>query len=358
MLRICGFFDDTKSKSSIHRRGLAQARFRVEAVSWPPLALRPALLHSLKWIQLLMCMCVPLLSACASIQGYPTDPEATKKTLANLTPYFDGTEEKNYEAFGLGTDDRTKKRNEIAFGRMRAYDIEFSKFERQLYGASNTITVGTDLVGLALGGLTATVGSAATKAALGAASAGVLGANTAINKDLYFQKTIPALIAQMEANRAKRQLILFQGLAQPDSKYSLMAAYADLDAYKNAGGIPDAIGTITQNAANAKQSADDNITFARTQSDVTQLPDKEEIEAQVKKLTDPQVLALVKAMQANLASRPSQIQQLVKTLDPSDARLNGNVTAAKQVLNAWIGEEDMNAPNKKQWADAIASVTK
>jgi hypothetical protein len=63
-------------------------------------------------------------------------------------------------------------------------------------------------------------------------------------------------------------------------------------------------------------------------------------------------------MQVNLAGRPSPIQQLVKTLDPSDARLNGNVAEAKEVINAWIGEEDMTAANKKQWADAIASVTK
>jgi hypothetical protein len=351
MLPMDRFIDDSGSKTASPPQVTIQAIFRLVLGHHPPL--RPV-----TRITLLMCACLPLLSACASIQGYPADPEATKKTLANLSAYFDGTEEKKYETLGIGTDTRTQKRNEIVFGRMRAYDIEFSKFERQLYGSSNTITVGADLVGLALGGLTATVGSAATKAALGAASVGVLGANTAINKDLYFQKTIPALIAQMEANRAKKQLILFKGLAQPDSKYSLMAAYSDLDAYKTAGSIPDAIGSITQDAANAKQSANADIVFERTQMDVTQLPAKEEIQAEVKKLTDAQVLALAKAMQADLASRPSQIQQLVKTLDPSDTRLNGNVTAAKEVINAWIGEEDMTAANKKQWAEAITSATK
>jgi hypothetical protein len=303
------------------------------------------------------CACIGLLSSCASIQGYPADPEATNKTLVKLAPYFDGTEEGQYAALS-DADARTKKRNEIVFARMRGYDIEFSSYERQLYGFSNSVSVGTDLIGLTLGGLTATVGSAATKAALGAASAGVLGANTAINKDLYFQKTIPALIAQMEANRAKKLLVIFQGLAQPDAKYSLMMAYSDLDAYKNAGGIPDAIGSITQDASNAKQTANDNIAFTRTSLDVVQLPNKEAIQAQLKKLTDPQVLALAKAMQTNLASRPPGIQQLVKTIDADDSRLSGNVAAAKNVINAWAGEEDMTAANKKQWADAITSVTK
>lgn len=351
MTPIREFIGDSEVQTNPRRPLTIEAIPRV--VFGPHVPLRP-----LMQITLLMCACIPLISGCASIQGYPADPEATNKTLDSLSPYFDGTEEKKYEALSIDTDARTQKRNEIVSGRMRAYDIEFSKFKRQLYGSSNTITVGTDLVGLALGGLTATVGSAATKAALGAASAGVLGANTAINKDLYFQKTIPALIAQMEANRAKRQLVLFQGLAQPDSKYSLIVAFSDLDAYKSAGSIPDAIGSITQNAGNAKQSANDSIVFERTQLDITQLPDKEAIQAQVKKLTDTQVLALAKAMQANLAGRPSQIQQLVKTLDPSDARLNGNVAEAKEVINAWVGEEDMTAANKKQWADAITGVTK
>src|ERR1700733_8763214 len=136
-------------------------------------------LRSLKQIALLMCACVPLIAGCASIQGYPADPEATNSTLKSLSPYFDGTQETKYDGLGLNTDARTQKRNEIVSGLMRAYDIEFSKFERQLYGSSNTISVGSDLLGLALGGLAATVGRAATKAALGAASTGVLGANTA-----------------------------------------------------------------------------------------------------------------------------------------------------------------------------------
>jgi hypothetical protein len=319
---------------------------------------RKAPLSPLVSVVLLTYTSAVLLCACASIQGYPVDPEATDKTLINLAPYYDGTEEKRYEALGADSDARTQKRNEIVFARMRGYDIEFANFERQLYGFSNTVTIGTDLMGLTLGGLTATVGSAATKAALGAASVGVLGANTAINKDLYFQKTIPALIAQMEANRAKKQLAIVQGLAQPDSKYSLMAAYSDLDAYKSAGSIPDAIGSITQDASNAKQSAISDITFTRTHLDVTQLPDKKEIQAQVKTLTDLQTSALAKAMQPNLATRPPEIQQLVKTLDANDNRLNGNAVAARNVISAWIGEEDMTAVNKKQWADSIISVTK
>ena len=274
---------------------------------------------------ILIAICGSFVTGCASIQGYPRDPEDSAATLARLTPYFDGSKENEYND-ETDSASRERKRNEIVFARMRGYDIEFADFQRQLYGFANSVSVGTDLIGLVLGGLTATTGNASTKAALGAASVGVIGANAAINKDLFFQKTIPALFTQMEANRAERRLAIIQGLSQPDSKYPLAAAYSDLDAYRNAGGIPDAISSISQNAANAKQKTENEIiTFNRTAADIKQLPDKMEIQAQVKNLTNPQILKLVKAMDSNLKTRPDGIQRLVKTIDPEGGRLTGDV---------------------------------
>lgn len=207
-------------------------------------------------IAILVCICLVSLIACAPIQGYPSDPENTDATLNNLAPYFNGTVEAQYVA-ATGDAAKTPLRNAIVYARMRGYDIEFSDFEKSLYSQSNSIAVGSDLVGLILGGLTATTGNAGTKAALGAASVGVIGANTAINKELYYQKTIVALPSQMEANRAKAKLPIAKGLAidSPDSKYNLFQAYSDLDAYKTAGSIPGAVSAITQSAENQKLDA-------------------------------------------------------------------------------------------------------
>ena len=201
--------------------------------------------------------CCGLLAACAPIRGYPTDPENTDATLTRLTPYFDGTEEKLY--LGLSDPLRTLKRNEIILARLRGYDIEFADFEKRLYGDANAVTLGSDLVGLILGGLTATTGNAATKSALGAASVGVLGANTAINRDLYYQRTVPALLAQMEADRLTAKLPIIAGLKRPDADYPLIQAYTDLDAYKDAGSIPGAINAINKDAGNAKEDALDTL---------------------------------------------------------------------------------------------------
>ena len=299
--------------------------------------------------------CCTLLAACAPLVGYPKDPEDTDATLARLKPYFDGTQELIY--LGLAEPARTLKRNEIVLARMHSYDIEFSDFERGLYGEGNEVTLGSDLVGLILGGLTATTGNAATKSALGAASTGVLGAKAAIDKDLYYQKTIPALLAQMEADRLKASLPITAGLKLSDADYPLMQAYIDLNAYQSAGSIPAAINAVNKNAGNAK----DAITFQRA-SALAQLQGITTVRAQVVTLTtDAQYLALAKTMQPFLGGRSLQVQQLVKTLDPNNVRLSDRPNAAKkarQVINAWIDEDDVSPANQQQWLSAIAAVSR
>ena len=201
--------------------------------------------------------CLAVLAACAPLLGYPKDPEDTDATLNRLVPYFDGTKDLEYSHALPGQ--KTNIRNEIIFARMRAYDITFADFEKRLYGDGNAVTLGSDLISLILAGLTATTGGAATKSALGAASAGVIGANTAINKDLYYQKTIPALLAQMEADRLLAKAPIVAGVKLPDEQYPLIQAYIDLDAYKNAGSIPAAINAVNKDAGNAKDDALDTL---------------------------------------------------------------------------------------------------
>jgi hypothetical protein len=303
-------------------------------------------------------LCAGMLSGCASLEGYPKDPENTSRTMTNLQVDFDGTAEQDYYKAAATDEARTPLRNTIIIARLRGYNIEFSRFERELLGYSNSLSIGSDLVALTLGGLTSTVGSAGTKAALGAASNGIIGANSAINKDLYFQKTIPALIAQMEANRAKKLLTIIQAMQLPDSKYSLAAALSDLDAYRDSGSIPDAVSSITQSAGSEEQVAEQAITFARTGLDLAQLPTTTSIRAKLKDLKDAQILAVASAMQPYLATRPAELQQLVTTIDPSGKRFVGDASKARQVTKAWVEEEDMNVANAAQWTDAIAAATK
>jgi hypothetical protein len=204
-----------------------------------------------------------ILSSCSSIEGYPTDPENTDQVILSLQRYFDPAFDVEY----YGQPDpllRRQVRDSIVTGQMRAYDIEFARFERALYGNGNLVSTGGDLAVLALGAVAATTGGASAKAALAAASAGVVGAQGAISKDLYYQRTIPALIAQMEANRANAKAALVSGLSHTDTEYPLALAYMDLATLKNAGGIPKAISNVTQSAATNAAIAEDDLQNLRS----------------------------------------------------------------------------------------------
>ena len=202
------------------------------------------------------------LNGCAAISGYPTDPEDTDAILTTLKPYLDPSKDADY--YKATAADRQDLRNMIVLSRMRAFNIEFDNFEKGLWEDGNTATIGTDLTALALSTLATTVHGAATKTAYSAAATGVLGAGAAISKDLYYQKTLPALIAQMEANRAKAQRIILAGLQKTDSAYPLAAAEIDLDALKKAGSVPDAIGNMTQSASAQKDAETQRLAAVRS----------------------------------------------------------------------------------------------
>lgn len=195
--------------------------------------------------------------------GFPNDPENVDLTLQSLRPYFLPKYNEEYLKAPPGIQRQTM-RDLIVMNRMRAYDLEFELFEKRLNGDANAINAGGDLLLLTLTGLTATAGGVATKAALGAASTGIAGGRAVINKDLYFQKTLPALLAQMEANRNKAKSAILDGLNLDDTKYPLVRAELDLDTLKRAGGIPSSIEQITSKAAADKE---------KTQKDVDKLRD-------------------------------------------------------------------------------------
>src|SRR5262249_25685788 len=88
--------------------------------------------------------------------------------------------------------------------------------------------------------------------------------NAAINRDLYFQRTLPALLAQMEANRAKVKLKILAGIKQSDDQYSLPLADLDLADLKSAGSMPAAVSNITQQATNDTPTAENKSDALRT----------------------------------------------------------------------------------------------
>lgn len=206
----------------------------------------------------LVSLVLAALAGCAAVEGYQSNPETSSALSARREKYYGAHADDPYYAAALA--DRRRIRNELVYGKMQVLEDDFLDFERSLNSAGNYVSVGSDLTVLVLSGLAATTGGTATKSALSAASAGIVGAQGVVNKDLYYQKTLPALISQMQANRERARLRIIQNLIRhPDEVYPLNSAEIDLKRLEEAGSLLNAANDISQQATTQKKGTEQQI---------------------------------------------------------------------------------------------------
>lgn len=195
------------------------------------------------------------LSACDGFRAFPEAPfESTGQLESTRFAFLSDTYREYYEATG---DEKVNHRNKIINAQIRAYDIRFQEYEQNLFDLGVGLGVGTDWASLALSGLTATVGNASTKAALGAANSGLIGAKGALDKHLFMEKTLPVIMTEMANQRSAVLLQIRAGLNEADvSKYSLDQALGDIQRYARAGSI---VAALTGIAANSGSELESNI---------------------------------------------------------------------------------------------------
>lgn len=155
-------------------------------------------------------------------------------------------------------------RDTVVYRRIEVIDIHYYDFESKLTGSYNGLDAGADLTGLILSGFGATTGNAATKAALAAASAGVIGAKATVNTDIFYQKTLPALVSEMRAGRQAALATIKTGLTLPVTQYSIDQALDDINSYYIAGTLPSAVAQVTAQAGVVLAKANDAIAALRT----------------------------------------------------------------------------------------------
>jgi hypothetical protein len=94
---------------------------------------------------LISALAASFLTSCASVQGFPSDPSDSSTVLLSLQKYFTSDIEDQY--YGAPNDEvRRRLRDRIVLGQMRGYDIQFANFQREIYGNSNLVSTGGDIV--------------------------------------------------------------------------------------------------------------------------------------------------------------------------------------------------------------------
>lgn len=147
--------------------------------------------------------------------------------------------------------------------RMKAVkDFEYDNYVLNLRRGTSWGEFGSDSVKIILDSLVAVTGNAGTKAALGAASAGVTGATASVKKNVLFDQTITTFITRMDALRLTKwnDILCKMGRGkasdcQASRPYTIAEAFDDLQEYGHEGTLDAALRGIDKDAAAAKADA-------------------------------------------------------------------------------------------------------
>jgi hypothetical protein len=196
----------------------------------------------------LVCVAATL-GGCAALRNYPDRSNDVDAELNALQRYFDPAVIKQG---GNGT----AWRNEVVNSQILAIDLQFTSFEQALAKESVGMNTAVDMAVIGLGAATGVVGGETAKSILGVISGGLTGAKGIVDKDVFYSKTMPVLLTQMEAQRKVQLVKIRTGLTVDANRYPLSEALVDVEEYYKAGSIPGALQGIAEQSGAAGQGAD------------------------------------------------------------------------------------------------------
>lgn len=279
-----------------------------------------------------------LLQACASFQGSPDWPADT--TMAQSDPLYQQYVERYYAAPTPAAQQHV--RNQFIEIRVGLIDRRFSGFRDQIYTQRVGSAVGVEVATLVLNALGAAMPQESVKTATSGLSAGLIGTKSSIDKNVYFDRTLPALLAQMDSARSQVRERLLAGMTVDVVRYPLMQAAADLDAYFQAGTVSGAISAITTQASVAKQQAEQALR--------NRLPSPEDLQREL----EGRGFVVSRVVQTPTVEQFSQCLDLSGQIDAkalaamtSFLRSQGVDPAAN--ANALAVSDLMTAPDREAW---------
>ncbi len=152
-----------------------------------------------------------------------------------------------------------EKRDKMIAGRLVMMNLRYLQFIKSLNAERQFIDSASDVAILSLNIAGTALTPASTRTALSAISATLAGSKSAIDKHYYYEKTMPALIAAMNAQRKQVLLSILQGMGKPLEIYSVEQAITDLDSYYYAGTLFGAINAIQVTASAQEKNATEEI---------------------------------------------------------------------------------------------------
>jgi hypothetical protein len=200
--------------------------------------------------KLVLCTGATVLSGCASFNSMP-DPVLTRPAADALIRPL--TIDRAIEGLNYAPDKKAY-RNKVIASYLTAADAHYLDFLLHLSRQAKGANFGLEVAALALSSISAIAHSAANELATGAAIA--TGTRGSLNKEVYFEKTLPAIISAMEARRLTVRAQIELRMKQEDvDTYTLEEGFADIMRYQMATTIDGAIQEITTSAGQQEAEA-------------------------------------------------------------------------------------------------------
>lgn len=293
------------------------------------------------------------LSACDSIRGtqesisnHAKEAEYAKdylNTRAVLDAYYDSSHElrKNKDGSALSQKDF---RDKVVGLRRSAIDAQYRYFVGELRESRVGTGLGADLANILINFTGIFVGGAGTKAALHGGSVAVSGAKGSFDKNVFYEKALAALLAEMDAQRTKVEADLDTGLKKSVDGYTLQQGLNDLGRLERAGSIEAALAGMTQSAETKKnaeaanlQRVNRNYSAAETKVFLELSARRDVAVAKVAGLTDAQVKAI---LAEPLDFRSEQREGIAVGLEGVRNKKRSDPALAKEILARWIRTTD------------------
>lgn len=153
---------------------------------------------------------------------------------------------------------RRDYRDYVAGAVQSGVENRYKKFVDELQSSNRGSALGLNLLVLGLSGATALAGKSAIDE-LATITTVASGARATVDKDLFFERTLPAVIALMDAERAEIKAGIARNRAQPAERYSLGDALDDLHRLEQAGSIERAFARMTKAAVDDKSAEEERL---------------------------------------------------------------------------------------------------
>ncbi len=190
--------------------------------------------------------CALLSAGCTTFRGAPDAP--FKSDVIEAAFLTSGADLQTF----LTTADEGG-RNAFIYKQLALVDIRYEDFVTRLNTSRNGTQVVHEVLAVGLGLAGTLVNSAIAKTNYAATATFLQAGDTSVDKTVFYEKTIPALVASMGAGRNALRLEIAKGLNEPIGSYAPSTALRDLLSYSRAGTL---LGAIQYAQATATLAAD------------------------------------------------------------------------------------------------------